>query len=231
MAPVKYSPLYIIFFFALNMVMLELHEQAHLITGYCICGCYGTRNVNTWNTCEDCRQVGKLFLAAFAGPLFSYLMIWMGTFCFLRSTDMLKRSLAFALVFANMPFARVVTAIAGGGDERTGFALMGLPVTVAKLLAMVLVLFACLLPLVQIGRRMDEKRKWWVLAGFAIIPMVYGFVYSHRFLNYLLAAGWGMKTRILGTPDLIIHHTIFQAIILLIAWKMLVKNDNRTVIS
>ncbi|MBO9634381.1 MAG: hypothetical protein J7578_14805 [Chitinophagaceae bacterium] len=231
MAPSRINPLYIIFFFAFNMVMLELHEQAHLITGYGICGCYGTRVVNTWNTCTDCRQAGWLFLAAFAGPLFSYWMIWMGTFFFLRATDMHKRSMGFALVFANMPLARVVTAIMGGGDEKAGFALMGFPVPVAKLLAMVLVLFACLLPLVQIGRRMSEKRKWWALAGFGIIPMLYGFLYSHRFLNYLLASGWGRRIRILGTPDLLIYHTVFMAIIGWIAWKMLVKNDNRTVIS
>lgn len=221
----KFTPLYIIFFFALNMVMLELHEQAHLTVGYLICGCYGERNVNTWTTCADCRQPALGYLVSFAGPLFSCLMIWVGTHFFIRSSNRLHRSLAFALVFANMPFARVLTAIVGGGDEKTGFIAMGLPIAISKILAIVLTLVACWLPVMLILRTMKEKRKWWIVTGFAILPMIYGYLYSHRFLNYLLKTTVDAQTNILGTPDMILYHTILMLIIVLITLHRLLQND------
>lgn len=43
---IKITFRYVMAFFALNMIMGELHEQAHINAGYFICGCYGPRNFN-----------------------------------------------------------------------------------------------------------------------------------------------------------------------------------------
>ena len=75
---IKITFRYVIAFFALNMSMGELHEQAHINTGYFICGCYGPRNFNVWTTCEQCVLQQWSFLATLAGPLFSYSLMWLG---------------------------------------------------------------------------------------------------------------------------------------------------------
>ena len=76
---IKITFRYVIAFFALNMIMAELHEQAHINTGYFICGCYGPRNFNVWTTCEQCVLPQWSFLATLAGPLFSCSLMWLGT--------------------------------------------------------------------------------------------------------------------------------------------------------
>jgi hypothetical protein len=44
-------------------------------------------------------------------------MIWIGAFFLKRDINIQKKSLGFALLFANMHFARMITAAFGSGDE------------------------------------------------------------------------------------------------------------------
>ncbi|HMX80719.1 MAG TPA: hypothetical protein PLG91_10430, partial [Ferruginibacter sp.] len=101
---------FVLAFFALNMVMGELHEQAHISTGYWICGCYGSRDISSWSTCVDCANPAWAFWATATGPLFSCSRMWLGAWLFTQSGSVAKRSMGFSLVFANLPFARMFTA-------------------------------------------------------------------------------------------------------------------------
>jgi hypothetical protein len=92
-------------FFALNMIMGELHEQAHITTGYLICGCYGPRDFSIWNTCDQCEHPSVAFLATLAGPLFSCLLMWLGAFLFCKSRDVVKQSFVF-LCFSQSSFCK-----------------------------------------------------------------------------------------------------------------------------
>jgi len=115
---IRLNSKFIISFIALIFVMHEAHEIVHTTVGRLICGCWGQRDFNLWNLCENCIEQHPFALAAtFAGPLFTFLMIWIGTLNLKDNKSLDQKSLGFALIFANMPFARILTASLGGGDE------------------------------------------------------------------------------------------------------------------
>lgn len=97
---VKINWQYILGFLSLNMVLGELHEQAHIQTGYAICGCYGERNMSVWTTCESCLHPSYAIWATVAGPLFSYGIYWTAAFVLRRHKMETCRSFALAILFA-----------------------------------------------------------------------------------------------------------------------------------
>lgn len=221
---------YIIAFIALNFIMGELHEQAHISTGYFICGCYGPRDFNVWQTCGQCAHPTWAFLATLAGPLFSCSLMWLGVYWFSRSESDAKRMTGFSLLFANLPFARIFTALTGGGDEKiviqsllgdTGNSLT------SKMLAALVVLLVCLPPILIAGKKIRNKRHWGIVAGFAITPLIYGMLYQHLFLNWLLMKKEVLpETHFLGSPDLVLLHFVLMAVLLGLFRKGLLELKN-----
>lgn len=210
----------VIGFFALNMIMAELHEQVHIQTGYLVCGCYGVRDFNVWATCEQCNLQQWSFLATLAGPLFSCGLMWLGAWWMTKSSDPQKFP-GFLLIFANLPFARIFTAFVGGGDEKVVIqAVSGIsdPV-IRRLIAIVLVTAICLPPMVIAYRKLGNPRRLLWITGFAIVPLIYGMLYHHMFLNWLLGKGIGSRVYILGTPNLILAHFISMLLLFLIAHR------------
>lgn len=217
---------YVVAFIALNFIMGELHEQVHINTGFFICDCYGPRDFNVWSTCEACANPALTWLATLAGPLFSCCLMWLGACWFAWSASDTKRMIGFSLLFANLPFARIFTALVGGGDEKvvvqsllgdTGNDLTG------KIIAAVVVTLICLPPILIVGRRIWNRHKWAIVSAFAIIPLLYGMLYQRMFLNRVLDNGFLNNSHILGTPDLILYHFCFLLIVLFIFRKSLVR--------
>jgi hypothetical protein len=206
--------------------MGELHEQAHINTGFFICGCYGSRDFNVWTTCEQCAKQAWPYLATLAGPLFSCSLMWLGALWFSRSTNENKRVIGFSLVFANLPFARIFTAVVGGGDEKivvqalmgdTGYSLS------SKIIASAIVLLICLPPILIAGKKIWHKKRWGIVAGFSIIPLVYGMLYQRMFLNGLLKKNTLAETHLFGTPDLILVHFVLMLLLLVLFGKGLLE--------
>lgn len=217
---------YVVAFFALNMIMGELHEQVHITTGYLICGCYGPRDISSWNTCEECTHASWAFLATALGPLFSYSLMWLGVWLFTRSKNVSKRSFGFSLLFANLPFARIFTALVGGGDEKVFIHhLLGesTPIIFAKVIAAIIVLLICLPPIIIIGKKITNSRRWLIITGFLVIPLMYGILYQRMFINQLLKQGIGADTFLLGTPNIILLHFAFMLVLLFLFYKRLLN--------
>lgn len=217
---------YIIAFIALNFIMGELHEQAHINTGFFICGCYGPRDFNFWSTCQQCLNPAWAWWATLTGPLFSCCMMWLGAIWFSTSKNNNKRMLGFSLLFANLPFARIFTALVGGGDEKVVIqALLGdnSNSLSSKLIAAALVTAICLPPIIMTGRRIINKNRWIIVTGFAVLPLVYGMLYQRLFLNSLLKNNILSEVHFLGTPDLIVIHFVFLLLALFICRKGLLQ--------
>ena len=224
---------YIIAFFALNLIMGELHEQAHINTGYFICGCYGPRDFNVWSTCEQCALPQWSFLATLAGPLFSYSMMWLGAWWIAKSTDARMKVFGFSLLFANLPFARIFTALMGGGDEKVVIqAIAGNinPFT-TKIIAALLVTLICLPPMIIAYRNLIARRRFLWIAGFAIVPLIYGMLYHHMFLNWLLKKGIAADSKILGTPTLVLLHFLLMVLLLIVFGKSLFRSDKTDILT
>lgn len=214
---------YVLAFFGLNMFLGELHEQAHITTGYFICGCYGERDFSVWSTCDNCAHSDWSFLATLAGPIYSFILMWLGGLWFSRSLNISRKALGFSILFANLPFARLFTAFMGGGDEKVVLQhLTGLAVF-PKIAAILIVGLLAIPPVVLVYRNLSNKLRGWIVAAFLVLPLIYGMLYHHIFLNYLLHKGIGTGITIMGTPDIIIIHTLVMLLMVLFFWKALIN--------
>lgn len=100
-------------FLAYSFLLLaihEAHELAHAVAGRWICGEWPVRDFNAWHFTRECAS----WLPTAAGPLFSYALMLAGALMVSRSAS---RWAGVALIFAANPFARLFTAVMGGGDE------------------------------------------------------------------------------------------------------------------
>jgi hypothetical protein len=116
----KLSWKFLFAFFALTICTGELHEQVHIQTGWLVCGGYGARDFNAWKTAADCAAPAWSFLATLVGPLWSFAVMWTGAFLLMKAKSLNYKTIGFALIFAPLPFARIFTALMGGGDEKNG---------------------------------------------------------------------------------------------------------------
>ncbi len=215
---------YLLAFIALNMLLGELHEQAHIQTGFAICGCYGERDFNVWETCANCLNPGLSYLATVSGPVFSYIVYWFCTLVLLQSSDAKKINFGIALLFATLPFARIFTACMGGGDEKTVLIhlLQGyLSLPVIKLIAAGFVILFCLPPIMIAVKLLPKKNKWWYILGFNIGPLIFGVIWQRFFLNKLLVNPVWANTYIAGTPVMIVVHSAFMLVLLIVFRKAL----------
>jgi hypothetical protein len=229
---IKLTIRFIIAFFALNMIMAELHEQAHINTGYFICGCYGPRDFNVWATCEQCPSQKWAFLATLAGPLFSCSLMWLGAWLIANSSNHKKKIAGFSILFANLPFARIFTALIGGGDEKVVIqALSGhTDPFISKLIAAFIVTLICLPPMIIAYRKLNVPNRLLFIIGFAVIPLIYGMLYHHIFLNWLLKQGIASNSYILGTPFLILLHFLLMLLLLFFFRKDLHQSDKKRIV-
>jgi hypothetical protein len=208
---------YIVTFLLLTVVMLELHEMAHIITGRIICGDWGTRDFNVWSLCKDCSaHHPNSWLATLAGPLFSFALMWLGMFL-LNSTNENLKALGFSLIFANIPFGRISQAMMGSGDEMivTKELLKGsLSHTQMILTCSIILLIAGLPPIIKAYCSLNNKISWLYILGFLTLPLVFILMYVLTALNTLLNSGYLASSLIMGTPLLITLHTLIAAFLL-----------------
>jgi hypothetical protein len=214
---------FVIAFLALNGVISELHEQAHITTGRIVHGCYGPRDFNVWQTCADGVQASPL-AASVAGPLFSYAIMWLGVWLLLRGRTMPVRSVGFSLIFAPLPFARIFTIIMGGGDEKMFLtAVLGDAASpqAIRLLALGVVLAFCAPPIVIAWLALKQRGRGWYVAGFCVLPLVVIMAYKFKFLNGLLHDGFLATPAILGTPPLVLIVFGCMLVLMVAMWRHL----------
>jgi len=223
----KISGKYLLAFLALCFVMFETHEFVHVVTGRIICGCWGERNFNVWGLCDGCSEAKPLsVLATFAGPIYSYALMWLGSCWLWKSATASRQAMGFSLIFANLPLARIVTAATGSGDEIFGLRKwLGTPdranSSLIWLLGAVLVLVLTIPPLIAAYKSLQDRNKLWVFIGFLILPMLAGFAMIFGVLNPLMTFGVLDQIGLWGTPVLINLWTLFVAVFFLLTGKHL----------
>ncbi len=149
----------------LSFVMQETHEIAHTSVGRLICGCWGERNFNVWTVCKGCSSEQPLsILATVAGPVYSFLVIWIGYYLLTKTPAKLK-SVGLALVVSSMPFSRILTPIFGGGDEVFVLTKLWNNHTMAWIISVVIVLFLTVPPVIKIWNTIENRRKFYGWQG------------------------------------------------------------------
>jgi hypothetical protein len=202
---------------ALSFLMQETHELAHTFVGRIICGCWGKRDFNVWGLCGDCGSAIPIsVLATFAGPLYSFSVIWMGYYLLTKSSIKTK-SLGFALIVSSMPFSRVLTPIFGGGDEVFTLTELGMSRSLAWPLALILVFPLAVLPVVKVYNVIENRRKPLWIIGLLIVPflavgaIVFGILQSMVLRNGILDDYWILGSPILATGWLFVSAGTFVA--------------------
>jgi hypothetical protein len=210
---IKLSFKFIVSFIALTFVMHEAHEIVHTTIGRIICGCWGQRDFNVWGLCEGCIEKTPIALiATFAGPVFTFIMIWIGTSLLKSTNTKEQRSFGFALVFANMPFARILTASLGGGDEVSASNQLLNNHSLAWVIGLSSILLIVGYPLYKAFITIDNKRRIGFYLLFLLTPIVIDMLVVLGLLNRLLENGVLANYWILGSPVLVTAWTMFVVI-------------------
>jgi hypothetical protein len=201
---IKIKPPYLIGFLSLVFLMHELHEIVHTSIGRAICGCWGQRDFNVWGLCDGCEKEHPIaLLATFAGPIFTFFMIWWGA-SLLKSTNTdEQKSLGFSLVFANIPFARIFTACLGGGDEAFGLNKMLHNHRLSSIIALVFSLLMTVYPLMLAYKAIGNRHRFWLFVLFFLAPMFVDLLVVLGLMNNLLSGGVLSNYWILGSPVLV----------------------------
>lgn len=201
-------------FLTLTFVLHEAHEIVHTSIGRLICGCWGQRDFNVWSLCGDCSEQQPIsVLATFAGPIFTYIMIWIGTFLMGKDKTNQQKALGFSLVFANMPFTRFFGAITGGGDEVWGLNLALQNYNLAWFLGTIFILGMIVYPLYKSYKLIEnESPIVWFLV-FLLIPGQIDVWVVLIILNSLFQKGVLSDYWILGSPILVTIWTILITLI------------------
>ena len=189
---------------ALSFFMQETHELAHTSVGRLICGCWGERDFNQWGLCSDCAHGEPLtVLATFAGPAYSFAVIWLGYFLLTRPSATTK-SIGFALIVSSMPFSRILTPLFGSGDEVYGMTVLGLDRMTAWPIAVAVTLALAIPPVVKIYTTIDNRLKVLWIIGLLLIPfLLVGAVVFGLLMELLLKNGILDDYWILGSPMLV----------------------------
>lgn len=220
---IRITPAYTVSFLLLLIVMMELHELAHITVGRWLCGCWGPRDFNVWNLCDGCESSQPYaWIATFTGPFFSFVIMYFGMMG-LRSMDPIRKSIAFSLIFANIPFGRITTVMMGGGDEMVVLRslLPSFDRTSQIWIGSALLLIIGVPPIYKAYMAVSNRRSWLYILGFMTVPLAFLLVYTLIGLNSLLKSGFMSEPWILGTPLLITLHTAIAVAWLLVVWKKL----------
>ncbi len=216
---IKLNLKFVISFLALLFVMHEAHEIAHTVLGRIICGDWGLRDFNVWGLAEGCSK-GDLIsmLPTYFGPIFTFSMIWIGALLLKKDNNVRKKSLGFALIFANMPFARIITAAFGGGDEvyATNVLLENHNLSWALGLAFILLILAY--PLYKAFITINKNNWGWFLLFF-LVPVVIDLLVVLGLMNTLLEKGILDNYWILGSPVLVTLWTILVTLVFIFMRK------------
>lgn len=205
-------------FSLLVLAVHELHELVHVVTGRAVCGIWAQRDFNAWWFTGECASV----LPTVAGPLFSYLAMFAGAAIARRPA---ARWAGIALLFAANPFARIFTAMMGGGDEGViGRHLAGVAgKTAAVHVAVALVVAAICGTAIVLGframRGVTGRGLWF--SALLLWPMVLTGTLLFAVGNRLLRAGVLTTPLIAGAPLLVMIVTVVVFALTLLTWRWL----------
>lgn len=216
---------YLFAFTSLLLVMHELHEMVHTYTGRLFCGCWGYRDFNVWELCEGCLDERPYaILATIAGPVFTFGMIWLGTYLLQKG----RQGPGFSLIFANMPLARLGTALWGGGDEKYALQrLIDMDYDTSRYFAFALILGIVFIPLYRAYRVIQNRHKLLWFLGFLFFPVFIDLILVLGVMNTLLNTGFLAVTWLGDAPLLITLWTLLVVILCILTkrWlKRLVKS-------
>lgn len=197
---------FIIAFMLLRYLFHEAHEFSHMITAYTFTGFWGTRDFN--NVAPFAAESNPSLLAtictALAGPFTNYIFCWIGSWLILKNESLRQRTWGILLIFAALPFARLFTAIMGGGDE------LGIVKHIidnglyARISTTGVLLLLLGYPEWIAIRHIPSRNRTLIGLGFLIFPMIIEGIFTMGIFNKILQTGILQQPHFFGAPALVL---------------------------
>ncbi|HEX4851337.1 MAG TPA: hypothetical protein VFV08_11050, partial [Puia sp.] len=224
-----YWIVYAIGFISLMLLVHEFHDWAHFLVARIICGCWGSKGFDIWTVCPDCQPSPDLLpYIYFAGPFITYVFMWAGWLFLNPKNRPQKRSIGFALVFAGVPFVRILASIVGGGDETYALRLLfqhadGNNRHQVAAGGLALVLLFTIIPLLRAFLFLKNwKQKLLIFPIFLVTPM-YIDHWIMQAMNRLLSMGFLKQELMTGVPLLVILWILLLFEILILTRKKIIS--------
>jgi hypothetical protein len=168
MIKLKITLKYCIAFYCIGMLYVSLHELVHHFVGFLICGEWGTKSFNYFETA--CGEPIAL-LATYAGPIFTFVMIHVGAYFLNDKFSTFKKQLGFAIIFAQIPLQRMVSPFFHMNDEYYASAALFGHTNTVYWTVIISIWLICLPPLIKAYKAIGNKNRiGWFLFYLCIFP-------------------------------------------------------------
>ena len=208
MVNLKITTKYCIAFYFIIMLYVSLHELVHHFTGALICGDWGYKSFNHFKTACDPDDNRRL-IATFAGPIFTYIMMYVGAHMLLIGRTNYRRHYSFALIFAQLPVQRMTGPFFKMNDEYyAAVRLWGRTEEVYWVSGITLIII-CIPPLVVAYKSIKNKNRllWFLFYALLFPYLLWGPIFGA--LEYLMVNEGILNQQIIGIGLLfIINETI-----------------------
>lgn len=211
MISIKITWKYCLAFYCMIMLYASLHELVHHFAGAAICGAWGYKTFNYFSTaCESNRWA---YLATYAGPLFSFIMMWVGAYGLRKkNSSTLTRQISFALIFAQLPFQRMIFPFFKMNDEFYASKSLFGDTQLVYWSVIIFVWLICLPPLVTAYRSIrNRNRLAWFLFYLLLFPVII-WVPVFLLLEYLLVNRHVLDQTFIGIAWLFLVNEIITVI-------------------
>jgi len=213
MVKLKLSTKYCLAFYGVIMLHVSMHELVHHFSAAAICGEWGTKTFNSFDAA--CSEPIS-FLSTYAGPLYTFLMMYLGMYWIKNGTSAYKKHLGFATIFAQLPAQRMMGPPMQFNDEMYATGQLYGYTNFNIILVTVIVFAICIPPLVYAYKRIQNKHAWaWFLLYFLLLPyLIFGPVFGG--LEYLMVQKGFLDQTLIGIGLLFI---INEVVTILLYWK------------
>lgn len=211
MVKIKITWKYCLAFYCLIMLYSSLHELIHHFFGYIVCGEWGYKTFNYFRTA--CEATDITYLATYAGPVFSFSMMWIGAYLLnQKNASTYKKQFAFALIFAQMPLQRMVMCFFKMNDEYYASSKLFGQTELVYWTVIVIVWVCCVPPLIKAYKVIQNKHKiaWFLFYALLFPYLLWGPVFV--LLEYLLVNKHVMDGTIIGIANLFILNEVITVV-------------------
>ena len=204
---------YCLAFYCVIMVYASLHELVHHFAGYLVCGDWGYKSFNYFKTTCD-ESDNSRFIATYAGPIFSYIMMYIGMWMLNPRNSAYQNHMGFALIFAQLPLQRMYNPFFRMNDEFYASVHVFGDTPWTYWLTIIIIWIICVPPLIRAYKAIQNRRKvLWFLFYLVLFPyLLFGpFFFG---LEYLMVEKGVLDQTLIGIGLLFLLNELITVIIL-----------------
>ena len=224
----KFTLKYFFAFISLLFLFQEIHDWAHFLVSKFLCGCTGIKNFDYWTICDSCDiSSSLLFFVWIAGPLVTFIIVWLARNLMKRSNSLERRSVGFSMLFAASPFIYILASAQGGGDFALALKALfpGILETNHRLISLMALSISLILIVPPFLKSMklvkDKKERLLIYPLFIILPPIIKYIGLDVGMTKLLKMELLDEDIFTGIPLLVIVWHIVLIIVLFFSYRSL----------